>query len=96
MNNSSVCRIYFLVLNVKSGDERKSHLLVLWGEEARAHEDSAEPDIKITRWNSIPGMENMMRISSISIYLWSATDVELNSIRRSLCVIIVRALIYLN
>ena len=61
-----------------------------------AQEDSAEPDIRITRWNSIPGMENMMRISSKSIYLWSATYVELNSIRRSLCVIIVRALIYLN
>ena len=93
MNNSSVCRIDFLVPNVKSGEP---HLLVLCGEEALAHEDSAEPDIRITRWNSIPGMENMMRISSISIYLWSATYVELNSIRRSLCVIIVRALIYLN
>ena len=74
----------------------ESHLLVLWGEEARAQEDRAEPDIRITRWNSIPGMENMMRISSISIHLWTATYVELNSIRRSLCVIIVRALIYLN
>ena len=36
------------------------YLLVLWGAEARAQEDSAEPDIRITLWNSIPDMEDII------------------------------------
>ena len=30
------------------------YLPVLWGEEARAQEERADPDIRITRWNSRP------------------------------------------
>ena len=31
-----------------------SDLLVLWGEEARAQGERAEPDMRMTRWNNIP------------------------------------------
>lgn len=31
-----------------------SHLLVLCGDEALAQGESAEPDMRMTRWNNIP------------------------------------------
>lgn len=30
---------------------------MLWGEEALAQDDKADPDIKITRWNNIPNQQ---------------------------------------
>ena len=69
---------------------------MLCGDEARAQEDSAEPDIRITLWNSIPGRGDMMSYVFSSVQIYWGSNMELNSIWRSLSVIIVRALIYLN
>ena len=48
---------FYNVLSLR--DKSCTDLLVLWGAEARAQEDRAEPDIRITRWNNMPASGHM-------------------------------------
>ena len=54
---------FYNVLSLR--DKGCTDLLVLCGAEARAQEDRAEPDIRITRWNNMPvsghGLNGLLR-----------------------------------